>query len=165
MKVVFWSPFQTENTKQNIKVFAKICRTFYGLQVRVFGNHRKIYGKLHTKTEQRWDMVFIECGDSKDVYAKALLKNADMVVISFPQDFRVITEYFLEHHTIMGNVLYLINSHPINPKDNRKILIHTYRLNEEEIGIISYSEEKKSLHSKETRQAVEKLLKMNCLFS
>lgn len=162
--MVFWSPSQKESTKQNIKIFADICRASYGMQVRVFKNYKRIYWKLHLKTEQRWDIVFIDCGNNKDFYSEKLLRSADAVVINFPQDFQIITEYFLEHHAIMGNILYLVNSHPINPKDNKKILLHTYRLKEEEIGIIPHGTKKDTIYSREVQEAVQKLLKMNCLF-
>lgn len=164
MKIVFWSPFPNPEADRNIQIMADICRTKYGKKVRVLRNYKKAYLRMNPKTESRWDMIFIDCKDHRGYCVDKWLQDADTVVINFAQDYEAVFQYFYQHPIIRGNILYLMNTPFKNPKDNKKYLTEIYRLSEEEVAVLFPRSGDCKMAVESEREAVKKLLKMNCFF-
>lgn len=173
MKVIFWSPFPNKAAEQNIQRVAESCRWEFGIQVRVLHNYKKALLRLNPHLEARWDMVFIDCGSNWDYCVEELLRKGETAVINLPREENLLTEYFLTHHTIPGNILYLFNSSHQYPKVNKRKLEKIYRLQKENVAVLSIPVQEtgtdrlshgRNLWEESGREAAWKLLKMNCFF-
>ena len=128
MKVIFWSPFPNKAAEQNIQRVAESCRWEFGIQVRVLHNYKKALLRLNPHLEARWDMVFIDCGSNWDYCVEELLRKGETAVINLPREENLLTEYFLTHHTIPGNILYLIDTQKSTKENWRKFTVCKRRM-------------------------------------
>ncbi len=105
------------------------------------GNWTKGYTKMELFEQMlngNESLICIDCHNQKDPHSLRLLWEADLVVVWLKQDPRELDAYFSSPGALSSHVLYLIYDYFETCPWNCRALCRTYRIPEEQLGVIPY---------------------------
>lgn len=89
--------------------------------------------------EACFDIVFIDCGNRQDDYAKKVLQEADICVLNMNQGEEVIGEFYRNPPRVRGKIFFLLGKYFESALYNRKNLERLYRVEEDRLGAMPYN--------------------------
>lgn len=96
----------------------------------IFSNCLKKYGRIQC----------IDCSDTGGKRNTALLRTADLVIVTLPQNRRLLDKYFSNPCTCFEHVLFLITDYFASDKLCRSAILHRYRIPQTQLLILSYTQ-------------------------
>ena len=101
------------------------------------GKTREVQKKALQRMEALTDLIFVDLGHNYDAFSRELLREADVVVITFPQNTRAMNAYFEHQPTIFGTKFYLWGNYDPDQVYNIENLARIYRIDPEKILTLS----------------------------
>ncbi|MEY8234669.1 hypothetical protein AALA36_02945 [Lachnospiraceae bacterium 66-29] len=89
--------------------------------------------------ESCFDIVFIDCGNRQDDYAKKVLQEADICVLNMIQGEEIIGEFYRNPPRVRGKIFFLLGKYFESALYNRKNLQRLYRVEEDRLGAMPYN--------------------------
>lgn len=119
---------------------ANILRICHGLEIHAFSfsSDQKAFVQRQW-FQENGKHLFLDCTGGTDASLDSLFREADTVVVNFPQERSVIYAYFQEHHRIMSNIFYLISNDRQQVLDDGVLCERVLRLPKEAYGVIPYN--------------------------
>lgn len=87
------------------------------------------------------DLVFIDTGHGNCVSSKMILDDADMVVVTLPQDLEAIHFFFQNYSSLVPKAFFIIGNYNKKHTCNLEKITREFQFHREKIGIILHSDE------------------------
>ena len=85
------------------------------------------------------DFTYFDAGSSKGALTDKIMEEADLIVVTFPQNPEVLDLFFSERHLNQEKMFYLIGNYDYNSSYNVKNIRRIYRIPKTKIGVVPYN--------------------------
>ncbi|BCN30241.1 hypothetical protein [Anaeromicropila herbilytica] len=103
----------------------------------------EVISRLLEKAEQCSDITFVDMEGKVNLTSRAILEEADLVVVNLSQDIRIIRHFFEHYQALIPKAIFLISKYDSRSKYNVKNIMRKYHISKENIAVIPYNVEYK----------------------